>query len=70
MILMFTSNEASTQYTYTCTHEKKRCVTQVFVKNATEKQVLNGLSDMNVVEQKRYRKCPPCISAEKSIQNE
>lgn len=44
--------------------KKKRCVTQGFVKNAIEKQVLNGLSDMNVVEQKRYRKCPPCISAE------
>lgn len=63
MILMFTSNEASPQYTYNI-HMKKRCVTQVFVKNAIEKQVLNGLSDMNVVEQKRYRKCPPCISAE------
>lgn len=43
---------------------------RVLVVNAIEKQVLNGLSYMNFVEQKRYRKCQPCISAEQSIQNE
>lgn len=63
---LITNNEAFSQYTWenaVWLELRKR----VLVENAIEKQVSNGLSDMNFAEQKRYRKCQPCTSAEQSI---